>query len=132
MSEWLCSESRYLCYRVEARSAHQVTFGGGKSKNSRRGHPGWGEWRGPHWVESGSWGLLLPAGGHSRRFFHPSSPHRLLLGGVGVRPSPAELGGSVRDPLRAERTMGADKSIPCGQVLLGCFNFLLASFNSYF
>ena len=69
---------------------------------------------------------------HSRRFFHPSSPHQLQLGGVGVRPSPAELGGSVGDPLCAEGAMGAEKSIPRGQVLLACFNFLLASFNSCF
>ena len=119
MSEWLSSDSQYLCYQVEACSAHQVTFGGGKKKKSRkRRHPGWGGWRGQHWVESGSWGILLPAGGHSRRFFHPSSPHRLQLGGVGVRPSPAELGGSIRDPLRAECIWELRRASPVARFFL--------------
>lgn len=34
MSEWLSSDSQYLCYQVEACSAHQVTFGGGKEKKN--------------------------------------------------------------------------------------------------
>lgn len=84
---------------------------------------GWGE--GLLWVESGSWGLPLPAGllSDSQVSFHPNCAHLLVLGVWGLDPREAGQIG-VRSLLCARPGVGAGTSFPSDQGLLLCFIFL--------
>lgn len=131
MSEWLCSESQYLCWpswcslclpgyiwgREEQKISEEDILAGVRERATLGGV----------WLLGDTPASRRPLGGSSI-LAAPSTAAR-----SGVRPNPAELGGlgsGIHCVLNAlwERT----RASPLGQVLLGCFNFLLASFNSYF